>query len=114
MTDGKIEKRIAFIIDQQAQFASDIQALREVQATDSALMKESYQTLTGAVTVIVSLVGKLAEGQERTDARVAEVAQALVRTDATVAEFADRVNVFIDVVERYISSNGNGGPEGRG
>lgn len=113
MTEEEISKKIEFIIEQQAQFASDIQALREVQAADSALMKESfltlresYHTLTGAVTTIVSLVGKLAEAQERTDAKVAELAEAQARTD-------ERLNVFIDVVERYISRNGKEGSQGR-
>lgn len=113
MTEEEIGKKIEFIIEQQAHFAVDIQMLREVQAADSALMKESYHTLTGAVTTIVSLVGKLAEAQERTNAKVAELTQAVARTDATVAELAERVNVFIDVVERYISRNGKEGSEGR-
>ncbi|HYN24090.1 MAG TPA: hypothetical protein VES69_03495 [Pyrinomonadaceae bacterium] len=106
MTEEEISKKIEFIIEQQAQFASDIQALREVQAADSALMKESYHTLTGAVTTIVGLVGKLAQAQERTDAKVAELTEAQARTD-------ERLNVFIDVVERYISRNGKEGSEGR-
>jgi hypothetical protein len=105
MTEEEIGKKIEFIIEQQAQFAVDIQALREVQAVDSAFMRESYQTLTGAVTTIISLVGKLAEAQERTEAKVAELAEAQTRTD-------ERLNVFIDVVERYISRNGKEG-EGR-
>ncbi len=103
MTNQDIENKIAFIIEHQAQFAVDIQALREAQAVGSAFMRESYQTLTGAVTTIISLVGRLAEAQERSDANVAKLAQALARTDATVAELAERVNVFIDVVERNIS-----------
>jgi hypothetical protein len=101
VTEEEIGKKIEFIIEQQAQFAADIQALRGVQAADSALMKESYHTLTGAVTTIVSLVGKLTEAQERTDANVAELTAAQIRTD-------ERLNVFIDVVERYISRNGKG------
>jgi hypothetical protein len=113
MTNQDIENKIAFIIEQQAQFTVDIQALREVQAVDSAFMRESYQTLTGAVTTIINLVGKLAEAQERTDLKISELAQAQTRTDATVAELAERLNVFIDVVERYISRNGKEGSEGR-
>ncbi|MFN2510163.1 MAG: hypothetical protein ABR568_01820 [Pyrinomonadaceae bacterium] len=113
MTNQDIENKIAFIIEHQAQFVVDIQALREAQAVDSAFMRESYQTITGAGTTIISLVGRLAETQERTDANVAKLAQALTRTDATVAELAERVNLFIDVVERYISRNGKEGSEGR-
>ncbi len=121
MSGKEINRRIEFIIEQQAQFAADIQSLREVQAADSAFMRESYHTLTGAVTTIVNLVGKLAEAQERTDAKLAELAVAQARTDAKVAELAEaqartdeRLNIFIDVVEKYISRNGGNRPEGSG
>ena len=45
MTEEEIGKKIEFIIEQQTHFAADIQALREVQAADSALMKESFLSL---------------------------------------------------------------------
>ena len=114
MNEEQISKRIEFIIEQQAQFATDLQSLREVQAADSAFMRESYHTLTGAVTTIVNLVGKLAEAQERTEKRVAELAEALARTDARLAQTDERLNIFIDVVEKYISRNGGNGSKGSG
>lgn len=120
MSEEEINRKLEFIIEQQAQFVADIHSLREVQAADSAFMRESYRTLTGAVTTIVDLVGKLAQAQERTDARLAELAVAQARTDAKVAELAEaqartdkrlaqtdeHLNIFINVVERYISRNG--------
>ena len=109
MTNEEIGQRIEFIIEQQAQFASDIQVLREIQAADTKLLKEQYQNLSAAVVTVVGLVGKIAEAQERTDKRVDELAEGLARTDAHVAELADRLNIFINVVEKYISRNGNNG-----
>ena len=107
MGDGEVEKRMEFIIQQQAQFASDIQTLREGQSH-----------LTDALMTVVGIVGKLAEGQERTDARLAELAGAQARTDARLAELAqaqartdDRLNVLIDVVEKFVSRNGHGKSE---
>ena len=118
MSEKELNRKIEFIIEQQAQFMTDLQSLREVQAADSAFMRESYHTLTGAVTTIVNLVGKLAEAQERTDAKVAALAEAQARTDSKVAELAEaqartdeRLNIFINVVERYISRNGGNKPE---
>ena len=100
MTNGDLDKKIEFIIEQQAQFTADIQALREVQAIQ-----------TDAVMTIVGLVGKLAEAQERTEAkleaRFTELAAAQTHTNEKVAEVAERLNIFIDVVERHISRNGN-------
>jgi uncharacterized protein (DUF885 family) len=109
MTNEEIGQRIEFIIEQQAQFASDIQVLRELQAADTKMLKEQYQNLSAAVVTVVGLVGKIAEAQERTDKRVAELAEGLARTDAQVSELAERLNIFINVVEKYISRNGNNG-----
>lgn len=107
MSDGEVEKRIEFIIQQQAQFASDIQILREGQSH-----------LTDALITVVGIVGKLAETQERSDARLAELAEAQQRTDASLAELAEaqgrtdnRLNVLIDVVEKFVSRNGHGRSE---
>ena len=118
MSEKELNRKIEFIIEQQAQFMTDLQSLREVQAADSAFMRESYHTLTGAVTTIVNLVGKLAEAQERTDAKLAELA---ARTDVKIAELAEaqartdeRLNIFIEVFEKYISRNGGNKPEGSG
>ncbi len=85
MDNEEINRKMEFIIEQQAQFAADIQVMREIQATDTKLLKEGHQTLSNAVLTIVGLIGSLTEAQKRTE---------------------ERLNVFINVVERYISGNG--------
>jgi len=67
MTNEEIGQRIEFIIEQQAQFTSDIRILREIQAADTKLLKEQYRNLSEAVVTVVGLVGKIAAAQERTD-----------------------------------------------
>ena len=109
MTNEEIGQRIEFIIEQQAQFASDVQILREIQAADTKMLKEQCRNLSDAVVAVVGMVGRLAEAQARTDQRVADLAEGLARTDANVAELAERLNIFISVVEKYISRNGNSG-----
>src|SRR5260370_5772216 len=94
----EIEKKIEFIVEQQAQFAVDIQILRETQAEDARLVKDSLMAT-------ITLIGKLVEAQDRTDKRVAEIAEGVARTDANVSELAERLNIFINVVEKYISRN---------
>ena len=100
MTDEELNKKIEFIIEQQAQFSADIQVMREVHEADTKLLKEQLHGLSDAVITVVGLVGKLTEAQQRTDAKVAELVEAQARTD-------ERLNVFINVVEKYISGNGN-------
>jgi hypothetical protein len=102
--DGEVEKRIEFIIEQQAQFASDIQILRERQSH-----------LTDALVTVVGIVGQLAEAQQRTDARLGELAAHADEKFAQLAEAQartdDRLNVLIDAVEKFVSRNGHGNSE---
>ena len=99
-----MQQNMEFIIAQQAQFASDIQKIVEVQLQFDARMTR----IEGAVITIVDLVGKLAESQDKMFANLAELAEAQKRTDAALAETNERLNSLIIVVERYFS-NGRGG-----
>jgi len=92
MSNEEMNKKLEFIVEQQARFAADIEKMREVQAADAKLLKkqmnvlqELYHNLSEAVITVVGLVGSLTQAQTRTD---------------------ERLSVFINVVERYISGNG--------
>jgi predicted nucleic acid-binding Zn-ribbon protein len=89
------------IIEQQAQFAADIQRSKEIQEAEANLWREKYNSLTDAMTTVVGWIGKLAQGQT-------ELTEAQKRTEAQVAETNERLNVFINVVERYINEHRNG------
>lgn len=108
MSEEEMQEKMEFIVNQQAQFAADIQILQESQSE----LTKKYHQLTDAVITVVGVVGKLAETQERT---AREMAEAQKRTDAKFAELAaahaetgERLNIFISVVERYISERRNG------
>lgn len=109
MTNEEIGQRIEFIIEQQAQFASDIQMLRELQAADTKLLKEQSRNLSDAVVAAVGMVGSLAEAQAHTDQRVSELAEKVSELTDAQARTDQRLNIFINVVEKYISRNGNNG-----
>ena len=106
MSEEEMNKKMEFIVEQQANFAAQIEITREVQAADAKLLKEETKllreetkllkeetkqlkererTLADAVLTVVGLVRNLTESQQRTD---------------------ERLNIFINVVERYISGNG--------
>ena len=99
MNNEQFERRMEFIVEQQAQFAVDIQQLKETQEAESKLWRQKYGDLTDALTTVVGMIGKLAESQERTDEQLSELTAKQAETD-------DRLNAFINVVERYFSGNG--------
>ncbi len=81
MTDEDRQRTMDFILEQQAQFAVNIERLREAQArTDAAV---------GALTVQVQTI---ARQQAHINEVVAVIADAQQHTD-------ERLNVLIDVVQ---------------
>ena len=105
MSEEEMNKKMEFIVEQQANFAAQIEMMREVQVADAKLLKEEtkqlkehQRTLSDAVLTIVGLIRNLTEVQQRMEERLTEAQR---RTD-------ERLNIFINVVERYISGNGGG------
>ncbi len=88
MANEQFERHMQFIVEHQAQFAVDIQQLKEAQAE----LTKKHNHLTESLTTVVGMVGKLTRAQYRTDEKLSE-------TD-------DRLNALIGVVERYFSGNG--------
>jgi hypothetical protein len=106
MSNDEMDKKMEFIVEQQAQFAADIEVMREIQKADTKLLKEEtkllkeqYRNLSDAVMTVVGLVGTMAQTQLRTEEHLNILAAAQTRTE-------DRLSVFINFVERYISGNG--------
>lgn len=113
MSDEELNRKMEFIVEQQAQFAADIQVMREVHAADTLLLKEEtkllkeqQRSLADAVSTVVGLVGGLAQAQAQANSHIADLAEIQVRTD-------ERLNILIGVVERYLGGNGNKRPEDR-
>ena len=88
-----LNKKMEFIVEQQAQFATDIQLLRESQAEFQKQVKEAQAAfdvrLGRLAETTLTTFGKLTEAQKATE---------------------ERLNIFIDVVGSYISRGRNGKP----
>jgi hypothetical protein len=94
MTNDEVEKRIEFIIEQQAQFATDIQQLREAQAqTDQLLNRLAAVTLEGFKDVNAKLDALVDSHIRLTDSHE-RLAEAQARTDETLRN-------LIAVVDRH-------------
>jgi ABC-type transporter Mla subunit MlaD len=95
MNNEEFEKRMEFILEQQAQFASDIQQLREAQAQTEQLVNrlasvtlEGFKDVNAKIDALVDSHVRLTESQARTD---------------------ENLRNLIAVVDRYFS---NGKSEG--
>jgi hypothetical protein len=106
MSNEELHRKMEFIIEWQATFASDMEMMREVQAADAKLVKDG---LTG----VIDIVGHLARSQMRTDETVnlltqdfRLLTQAQARTEEAQARSEERLTILLNVVERHISGNG--------
>ena len=87
MDNEEFEKRMEFILEQQAQFSADIQQLREAQAqTDS---------------VVARLANVTFEGFNDVNAKINALVDSQIRTD-------ENLRNLIAVVDRYFSEGRNG------
>jgi len=94
MTNEEFEKRIEFILDQQAQFTSDIQQLREVQTqTEQIVGRLATITLEGFKAVNVKI-------EALVDSHIG-LTEAQARTD-------ENLRNLIAVADRYFSEGRNG------
>ena len=87
MNNEEFERKMAFIVDQQAQFAADIQQLQETQAqTEKVVARLANATLAGFTNV---------------DVKIDALVDSQMRTDETLRN-------LMAVVDRYFSEGRNG------
>jgi len=109
MTDEEMNKKMEFIVEHQAKFAAELEMTRQTHAEDVRLLKYQDQRLSDAYISLIDILGNLTRSQTRTDESINRLTEAQRRTDERLAQTDERLNIFINVVERYIS--GNGGAE---
>jgi hypothetical protein len=104
MSNEEFEKRMEFILEQQAQFASDIQQLREVQAETNQIVNrlaavtlEGFKDVNAKIDALVDSHIRLAEDQ--------------AKTAANLALTEENLRNLVAVVDRYFSERRNGGQE---
>jgi ABC-type transporter Mla subunit MlaD len=94
MTNEEFERRMEFILEQQAQFSADMQQLREAQS----------QTL--------EIVGRLAngtlEGFKDVNAKIDALVDSQIRTDEKIRALTDNVQNLTAIVDRYFTEGRNG------
>ena len=125
MHNEEFDKKMAFIVEQQAQFASDIQLLQESQAQlqqSQAQFQESQARTDQVVAQTAEVVGQMGAvvtrlanvthaGFTEVNAKINALVDAqirteehLIRTDKNVAGTDESLKTLIAVIDRYLSS----------
>jgi ABC-type transporter Mla subunit MlaD len=107
--EKRFEKKIEFILDQQAQFASDIQQLRETQATNDNHLARLAAITTDGFKELIEKVSSVIDAQIRTEENVSSLASSLTDKISVLTERMNelaeaqahtdqRLNVIIDII----------------
>lgn len=95
--NSKLEERIEFIVEQQVQFSVGIQKLQAAQAS-------ADKRMTRLENIMVRFY-------EDSSTKMHALIDAQMRTDERLAETSDRINVFINAVERFITNGRKPAPK---
>ncbi len=120
------ERRIAFIIEHQAQFASDIQQLREVQVETEQIVArlanvtlEGFKDVNGKIDALVDSQIRLNEGFKDVNAKIDTLVDSQIRLNEAQALQSENLSrtdeslrSLIAVVDRYFSEGRNGRGKG--
>jgi hypothetical protein len=94
MTNEELERRMAFIVEQQAQFASDIQQLREAQTQTDQVVAQTGE-------IVARLANVTLEGFKDVNVKINALVDSQIRTD-------ENLRNLVAVVDRYFSEGRNG------
>lgn len=111
--DEANQRNIKFILEQQAQFTTDKQQMREAQAHAEEKWERRWGRTEEGIRALLT-IAEIHDGEIKTlaetQARAAQAqAEAQARTDRQMSETDERLNALVNVVERVISERRNGG-----
>ena len=94
MNNEEFERKMSFIVEQQAQFAADIQQMRELQAqTENVVGRLAQATL---------------EGFRDVNAKIDSLVDSQIRLTEAQTHTDENLKNLIAVVDRYFSEGRNG------
>ena len=100
MSEQEMQRKMGFIVEQQAQFVTNLQLLREEQTKAESRVSR----LEGAIATVVNMIGELGKVQKTSEAKISEMAEKVTAVTVRVDELTDRLDTFINmIVERFIS-----------
>ena len=108
MTNEEFDRKISFIVEQQAQFASDILDLRELQArTEENVGRLATATREGFGITLEGFKDVNAKLDALVDSQI-RLTEAQNRTDKNLAITDEKLRNLIAVADRYFRDKRNG------
>ena len=110
MNNEDFDRKMAFIVEQQAQFASDIQQLQESQTRTDRVVAQTAEVVGQMGEIVTRLANVTHAGFTEVNAKINALVDAqirteenLIRTDKNVASTDESLKNLIAVVNRYLS-----------
>ncbi|MEP7337574.1 MAG: hypothetical protein ABI977_07495 [Acidobacteriota bacterium] len=94
MTEEELNRKMEFIVEQQAQFAVDIQQLKEAHIEGAKRISQ----LEGAFVSLYNIVTRVGENQKKGDEQLKEMREQLKET-------REIIDILAVSVERHISGH---------
>ncbi len=101
MNNEEFERKMAFIVEQQAQFAADIQQMREVQG-------QLQVTQAQTENVVARLAHATLEGFKDVNVKIDSLVDSQIRLTEAQSHTDEHLKNLIAVVDRYFSEGRNG------
>jgi septal ring factor EnvC (AmiA/AmiB activator) len=111
MNNDEMHSTMQFILEQQAQFAVNIQKLQEGQLRAEerfAKLEDSLAKLEGSLERMVNLIEAIAHAQAQTEVNLARTDERLNNLVSAQARTDERLNTLISMFERHLYENRNG------
>jgi hypothetical protein len=96
MNNEDLQRKMAFIVEQQAQFAFGIQRLEESQARTDQVVAQTGE-------IVARLANVTLEGFEGVNAKIDALVDLQIRTDENVSRTDETLRNLIAVVDRYFT-----------
>jgi len=101
MSNEEFERRMVFIVEQQAQFAADIQQLREIQGQFQANQAQTEN-------VVARLAHVTLEGFKDVNAKIDALVDSQIKLTDAQSHTDESLRKLIGVVDRYFQDDRNG------
>ncbi len=108
MNNEEIERKMNFIVEQQAQFASDIQQLQESQAHTDQVVAQTAEVVAQMGEVVTRLANVTHAGFNEVNAKINALVDSQIRTEGNLARTDENLRNLIAAVDRYLSEGRNG------